>query len=110
MAGEVGLSRELETSSMSAERNEDWICQSLAITVTEDFCQKRPLSVLAGKRVVMGIALCGAVHDNRNSCSRKVVLWDGGLKPTLCQASLLGRIGGSNHGETQRKNTVNASA
>lgn len=49
MAGEGGLSTELETSSMSAERNEDWIHQSLAIAVTEDFWQKWPSSVLGAK-------------------------------------------------------------
>lgn len=42
MAGEGGLNKGLETSSVSAERNEDWICQSLAMTVTENIWQKRP--------------------------------------------------------------------
>lgn len=42
MAGERGLSKGLETSSVSAERNEDWIYQSLVTTVTENFWQKLP--------------------------------------------------------------------
>lgn len=59
MVGEGGLSTELETSSMSAERNEDWIHQSLAITVTEDFWQKWPLSVLGAKEPQRGLHCTG---------------------------------------------------
>jgi len=48
-AGEGRLTTGIETSRVSAEGNEDWIHKSLAITVTEDFWQTWPSSVLGAK-------------------------------------------------------------
>lgn len=80
MAGKGGLRTGIESSSVSAESNEYWIHQS------GNFCNRGLLAEMAfvcvrGERVVDYTVW--AVWNNRDNCSREMVLQDGDLKPTL---------------------------
>lgn len=108
MAGEGGLNKGLETSSVSVERNEDWICQSLAMTVTENLWQKQPSPELGAEAWWMGLHHAGQCEVTGTAAPEKwcyrMEVWSLLSAGHHCLGELE-EISMDNH-----RNTVNASA